>query len=58
MVLTRTADEVSTSALTRGLEVGKKRTYIYTNKLNLIDYVCFLSMIALIFVTWGGSLYA
>ena len=58
MVLTRTADEVSVSALTRGLEVGKERTYIFTNNLKLIDYVCFAAMILLIFVTWGGNLYA
>ena len=58
MVLTRSADEVSTSALTRGLEVGKERTYIYTNNLKLIDYLCFAAMILLIFVTWGGGIYA
>ena len=58
MVLTRTADEVSISALTRGLEVGKERTYIFTNNLKLIDYVGFVVMILLIFVTWGGNLYA
>ena len=58
MVLTRTADDVSVSALTRGLEVGKERTYIFTNNLKLIDYICFAAMILLIFITWGGHRYA
>lgn len=58
MVLTRTADEVSMSALTRGLEVGKERTFIFSNRLKWIDYVCFLMMILLIWITWKGSLYA
>ena len=58
MVLTRTADEVSMSALTRGLEVGKERTFIFTNRLKWIDFLCFFMMILLIFVTWKGSLYA
>ena len=58
MVLTRTADDVSISALARGLEVGKNRTYIFTNQLKWIDYLCFGLMLLLIFVTWGGNIYA
>ena len=53
MVLTRTADEVSTSALTRGLEVGKERSFIFENRLKLIDFIYFASMFLLIFITWG-----
>lgn len=53
MVLTKTADEVSTSALTRGLEVGQQRSYVFDNKLKWIDLVCVLLMAGLIFVTWG-----
>ena len=53
MVLTGTADEVSTSALTRGLEVGQERSYTFDNKLKLIDLLCVLLMLGLIFVTWG-----
>ena len=58
MVLTRTADEVSTSALTRGLQVGKERTFIFTNSFRLVDYLCFILMFILIYVTWGAKLYA
>ena len=58
MVLTRTADDVSVSALTRGLEVGQERTYIFTNKMKLIDYLFIASMFLLIFITWGGNFYA
>ena len=53
MVLTRTADEVSISALTRGLKVNKARTYIFENKLKFIDYFFIVMMILLIYVTWG-----
>ena len=53
MVLTRTADEVSTSALTRGLEVNQKRSYTFDNKFKLIDVFCCLLMVGLIVVTWG-----
>ena len=55
MVLTRTADEVSTSALTRGLEVGQQRSYTFDNHLKWPDLVCALLMAGLIFVTWGVS---
>lgn len=53
MVLTRTADEVSTSALTRGLEVDQKRSYTFDNKLKAVDLACTVLMAGLIFVTWG-----
>ena len=53
MVLTRTADEVSASALSRGLEVGQERSCIFDNSFQLVDILCFLLMAVLIFVTWG-----
>lgn len=53
MVLTRTADEVSTSALTRGLEVNQQRSYTFDNRFKGIDFICVLLMAGLIFVTWG-----
>ena len=53
MVLTRTADEVSTSALTRGLEVGQQRSYTFDNQFKWIDLFYCLMMAVLIFVTWG-----
>ena len=53
MVLIRTADEVSVSAITRGLEVGQQRSYITDHRLTGIDLACALLMGALIFVTWG-----
>ena len=53
MVLTRTADEVSTSALTRGLEVDQQRSYTFDNKLKGADLICALLMVGLIYVTWG-----
>lgn len=53
MVLTRTADEVSTSALTRGLEVGAPRSYTFDNRFKWPDLLCVLLMAGLIFITWG-----
>ena len=53
MVLTRTADEVATAALTRGLEVGQERTYMSDNRLKAIDIFCVLIMAVLVYVTWG-----
>ena len=53
MVLTKTADEVSTSAITRGLEVDQPRSYTFDNRLKGIDLACCLLMVLLIFVTWG-----
>lgn len=48
MCLTRTADEVAISALTRGMEIGVKRSSISTSKIKEIDYIFFLIMFLLI----------
>lgn len=48
MCLTRTADEVAISALTRGMEIGVKRSSISTSKIKGIDYIFFLLMFLLI----------
>ena len=53
MVLTRTADEVSTSAITRGLEVDQQRSCSFDNRLKAVDLVCVVLMGVLIFVTWS-----
>lgn len=53
MVLTRTADEVSTSALSRGLEVGQERTCTFDNRFKAVDVLCFLLMAVLVYATWG-----
>ncbi len=55
MLLMRTADEVSVSALTRGLEVGKKRSSIHESKFKLIDYFFFILMFILIAFYIGGK---
>ena len=55
MVLTRTADEVSTSALTRGLEVDQERSYTFDHRLTWLDGLCVLLMVGLILVTWGAE---
>ena len=48
MCLTRTADEVSVSALTRGMEVGSGRSSISTAKFKGVDAIFFLLMLLLI----------
>lgn len=48
MCLTRTADEVGISALTRGMEVGACRSSISDAKIKGIDYCFFLLMFLLI----------
>lgn len=48
MCLTRTADEVSISALTRGMVVGSKRTSISKARLKGIDWLFFALMFILI----------
>ena len=50
MLLTRTADEVSISALTRGLRVGEKRSSLYECRLHLIDYFFLLFSLSIIVV--------
>lgn len=48
MCLTRTADEVAISALTRGMEVGSQRSSISTSRIKGVDYIFFLLMFLLI----------
>lgn len=48
MCLSRTADEVGISALSRGLEVGAQRTSISTSRIKGIDYLFFLLALILI----------
>lgn len=55
MCMTRTADDVAVSALTRGLEVGKERSHIVDNQLKPIDYFLFLLMFILIGFYIGGK---
>ncbi|MDD7771043.1 energy-coupling factor transporter transmembrane component T [Suipraeoptans intestinalis] len=55
MCLTRTADEVAVSALTRGMEVGKRRSSISGTKLTGIDYAFFALMLLVIGVYIRGK---
>ena len=55
MVLTKTADDVAVSALTRGLKIDGERTYLSETKFKLNDYVCFLFMCILIGLYIGGK---
>ena len=55
MLLLRTADEVATSAQTRGLEVGAKRTSLVEPKFSFLDYFLFLATFVLIGFYIGGK---
>ena len=48
MCLTRTADEVAVSALTRGMEMNAPRSSNTISKMKIMDYIFFLLMIFLI----------
>ena len=43
MVLTKTADDVAVSAMTRGLKIHGKRTYIGESRFCMRDYICFFA---------------
>lgn len=55
MVLTKTADDVAVSALTRGLKINGERTYLCECKFKFSDYMCFLLMFILIGLYIGGK---
>jgi len=55
MVLTKTADDVSVSAMTRGLRPGGKRSSLSEGRFGLPDYFCFLLMCILIGFYIGGK---
>ncbi|MGJ0845293.1 energy-coupling factor transporter transmembrane component T family protein [Tissierella praeacuta] len=55
MVLTKTADDVSISAMTRGLKIGEVRSSLSESKLGALDYFCFLLMCILIVFYIGGK---
>lgn len=55
MVLTKTADDVSVSAMTRGLRINEKRTYLNECKFRAVDYFCFFLMFVLIGFYTGGK---
>lgn len=57
MCSTRAADDITISAMTRGMRVGGKRSSISDTKLRMLDYVVILLMLALILV-YGRTLYA
>lgn len=58
MCLTKTSDEVAISAITRGLEVGAKRSSMYESKLSLFDYILIITMILLAILAFEGGSYA
>ncbi|MDO4666753.1 MAG: energy-coupling factor transporter transmembrane component T [Streptococcus sp.] len=45
MCLSRTADDVSISAMTRGMRIGRKRSTISQTKLHIQDYVLLILML-------------
>ena len=53
--LTKTADDVAVSAMTRGLKIHGKRTYIGESRFCMRDYICFLLMLVLIGFYIGGK---
>lgn len=57
MCLTKTADEVAISAITRGLEIGTERTSIHERKLHFIDYIflIFTGIIIVIYIMGGAK---
>lgn len=57
MVVTKTADDVAISAMTRGMRVGVFRTSISQTKLKIQDYIFILLMIGVLFL-FVRSLYA
>lgn len=50
MLLMRTADEVSISAMTRGLSVDRERSSICTVTFHILDYCVFLCLIGVLFL--------
>lgn len=50
MCSTRSADDVTISAVTRGLVVGKKRSSISNTKLRGLDYIVMLGLLCLIYI--------
>lgn len=55
MVLTKTADDVAVSAMTRGLKIHGKRTYISESRFHIGDYICFFFMFVLAGFYIGGK---
>ena len=55
MVLTKTADDVSISAMTRGLRIGEDRSSLTEIRFGVLDYFCFLLMCILIGFYLGGK---
>ena len=57
MVASKTADDVSISAMSRGLVVGKERTSISNTRLKIIDYLMILGC-GVVFVIFVRGRYA
>ena len=55
MVLTKTADDVSVSAMTRGLKIGEARSSLSESRFGALDYFCFLLMCILTGFYLGGK---
>ena len=54
-VLTKTADDVSVPAMTRGLKIGGERGNLAESSFGILDYFCFLLMCILIGFYLGGK---
>lgn len=57
MVLTKTADDVAVSAMTRGLRINEQRTYIYESRLGINDYFV-LGLMLILMTFYFGAKYA
>lgn len=55
MILTKTADDVAISAMTRGLRINETRTSLFECRLRLLDYFCIILMIILFGFYLGGK---
>lgn len=54
MCLSRTADDVATSEITRGMSVGQERSSISKSRLRLLDYFWMFAMLdILILMIWS-----
>ncbi|MDK4501199.1 energy-coupling factor transporter transmembrane protein EcfT [Fusobacterium necrophorum] len=55
MCLSKSADDLTVSAMTKGLAVNQKRTSISETHLGIVDFVCFLIMVWIIYLYIRGK---
>lgn len=55
MCLSKSADDLTVSAMTKGLAVNQERTSISETHLGIVDFVCFLIMVWIIYLYIRGK---